>query len=45
MANLTKKAAKKAKKVKNPVLVSWDGLNAYLMLKSTDAAACANLVK
>ena len=45
MANLTREEAKKAKKIKNTVLASWKGLNAFLMLKSTDSAACNKLLK
>ena len=45
MANLTKEVAKKAKKVKNPILKTWKGLNAFLMAKSTDAVACNKLLK
>ena len=44
MANLTR-ANGRPKKIKNPFLKSWAGLNAFLMNNGTNANDCDKLLK
>ena len=42
---MAKKPSKKVKAIKNPILISWVGLNAFLMNNATSANDCDSLLK